>query len=130
VAHVSAAPSTTRAVTAPGPAGRPVAALGRPAVTLPARRLAARRADQWLARAVWTVERTGRLGLAGLGLLVAAAVFLVSTHLRVSGEVEALRDELATAQRQAHAAATERATARPSALRALPARGEMRGILR
>ena len=86
-----------------------------------------------LARAAWSVSRTGRPGLAGIGLLLAAALFRVSTHLQVSSEVDALRRELAEARAPALGAAPARGVA-PSApaaaARALPARAEVPAILR
>ncbi len=127
---MSAAPDLARAATAPGAAARPFATprAGGPAL---ARRVAVRLGNGLLARAGWTIGRTGRAGIVGIALLLAAALFLVSTHLPVAAEVEALRAELAAARSQSRRAAVEE-VAEPAAAtaRALPARTEMPAILR
>jgi hypothetical protein len=133
VAHVSAAPeiakiATARAGAAPAPATPPT--LDRAAAAPLARRLAARVADGWLARAAWTVGRTGRPGIVGIALLLAAALFLVSTHLPVAAEVEALRTDVAAAQGRARPVATDAVADPTPATRALPSRTEMPSILR
>ena len=119
-----------RAVTVPAVAARPPAPLGRADSRALARRVAARLGHEWLPRVAWTVGRTGRSGLVGIALLLAAALFLVSTHLKVAGEVEALRADVAAAQ--AHAPTTPaHPIADPAvAMRALPARDDMPAILR
>jgi hypothetical protein len=94
-----------------------------------ARRIAGRLGGAWLPRVAWSVGRTGRAGLVGVGLLLAAAVCLVSTHLPVAAEVEALRADLARAQEPGRAAPDEVADVAAPA-RALPARTEMPAILR
>jgi type IV pilus assembly PilO-like protein len=128
VAHVSAAPEIGKAVTA-GAAARPAATLSRADTPALARRIGARLGNAWLTRATWTISRTGRSGVAGVALLLAAALFLFSTHLKVAAEVEALRADVATAQRQARTVADK--VADPgTALRALPARTDMPEILR
>ncbi len=131
---MNAAPDTVRvpearAVNVPiGPAN-PAAALGPPAP--PAiTRVAVRVGADLVPRAVWSVSRTGRAGLVGIALLLAAAVFLVSTHLQVAAEVVGLREDLATASSRASTAATE-VTADPAAgLRTLPGRAEVPALLR
>lgn len=119
-----------KTVTTPGAAARPPAALARAEAPVLARRLAARLGNEWPARVAWTVGRTGRPGLVGIALLLAAAVFLLSTHLQVVAQVEALRAELATAQTQARQVATEKVVVPRTAARALPARTEMPALLR
>ncbi len=90
-----------------------------------------RLADEWLARAGWTISRTGRSGLVGLALLAAAALFLLSTHLRVAADVKALRADVASAQRQARTAAAEEVgDPVPAEDTVLPARSDMPAVLR
>ena len=130
---MSTAPEVPRtvAMTAPGAATRPPATLARAdAPAALARRLALRLSNQWLPRAAWTISRTGRPGLVGIALLLTAALFLFSTHLRVAAEVEAMRDDLASAQGQARTAATDKVADPATAMRALPARTDMPAILR
>jgi len=83
-----------------------------------------------LPRAAWTISRTGRPGLVGIGLLLAAAMFLLSTHLKVAADIEALRADLAAAQPEARTAATDKVADPATAVRALPARTDMPAILR
>jgi hypothetical protein len=126
---MSAAPEIVRPVPAPGAAVRAAAPLGRadaPALT----RLAVRLGNEWLPRAVWTISRTGRPGLVGIGLLLAAALFLLSTHLKVAAEVDVLRADLAAARPQARTAAPDKAADPAAALRALPSRTDVPAVLR
>ena len=95
-----------------------------------AQRLLQRLRNDGLPRAAWTIGRTGRAGLLGIGLLLAAVVFLVSTHLKIVGEVEELREGVAAAQRKAQQPAPARAADPLATLRALPERDEMPAILR
>jgi Tfp pilus assembly protein PilO len=121
------------AVTAPASAARPPAAPGRERAPALARRLAGQLGNGWMLRAAWTISRTGRAGLVGIALLLAAALFLLSTHRKVAADVEAQRADLAAAQRQASAASTAAGDeiADPiAALHALPARIEMPTLLR
>ena len=118
-----------RAVNAPGAAGRPPAPLAPSQAPALAHRVASRLGTTWLPRAAWTVGRTGRAGLVGLGLLLAAALFLVSTYLQVSRDVDALRADVAAARARAPSSADEEL--RPAApLQALPTREESPAILR
>jgi Tfp pilus assembly protein PilO len=130
---MSAAPEVKRtvAMTAPGAAPRPPATLVRAdAPTALARRVAMRLSNEWLPRATWTISRTGRPGLVGIALLLTAALFLFSTHLRVAAEVEAMRADLAAAQGQTRTAAAAKVADPATAMRALPARTDMPAILR
>ena len=127
---MSTASEITRAVTVPGAPARPPATLARAAAPALARRLAARLSSEWLPRATWTISRTGRSGLVGIALLLAAALFLFSTHLKVAAEVEGLRADLAAARWQARTAAPDKVAPPATANRALPARTEMPAILR
>lgn len=127
---MSAAPELARAVTAPGAAARPPATLGRADAPALARRLAVRLSNEWLPRAAWTISRTGRPGLVGIALLLTAALFLFSTHLKVAAEVEALRADLAAAQGQVRTTAADKGADPATAMRALPARTDMPAILR
>ncbi len=129
---MSAAREIARAVTAPGAAASPPATPGLAGASAPAlaRRLAARLGDEWLPRAAWTLGRTGRPGLLGIALLLAAPVFLFSTHLPVAAEVATLRNGLAAAHGRARTAASVQVTAPATARRELPARTDMPAILR
>jgi Tfp pilus assembly protein PilO len=83
-----------------------------------------------LPRAAWAVSRTGRPGLIGIALLLAAALFLASTHVEVAAEAKALRADLADAQRRAHTAVADKVADPAAAIHALPARTDMPAILR
>jgi hypothetical protein len=118
-------------MTAPGAAAHPPATLGSTDAPASTQRLAIRLRNQLLPRAAWTISRTGRSGLVGIGLLLAAGLFLISTHLKVAAEVETLRADFEAAQRRERTgAADEVAAPSPTAMRALPARTEMPAILR
>ena len=127
---MSAAPKLAREVSAADAAARPPATLGRADAPALARGLAARLSNEWLPRAAWTISRTGRPGLVGIALLLAAALFLVSTHLKVAAEVEALRRDLAAAQGQERTTAADKGADPAAAMSALPARTDMPAILR
>jgi len=127
---VTPAPEVATALTAAGATAQVPSTTGPAALPAMPRRLALRLRNGWLPRATWTVRRTGRPGLAGLALLVAAALFYLSTYLKVAAEVEALRTDLATAQLHPHAAPVDRMARRGPALPALPARTDMPAILR
>src|SRR5882672_3431189 len=132
VANMSAAPELARTltVTTPGAPARPPAIPGRADPPALARRLSVRLSNEWLPRAAWTISRTGRLGLVGIGLLLAAALFLFSTHLKVAADIEALRADLAAAQSETRTVAADKVADPATALRALPARTDMPAILR
>lgn len=127
---MSAAPQVPRAAIRPEAAARPPAAPSGADPSALASRLAARLGKEWLPRAAWTIGRTGRPGLLGIALLVAAAVFLVTTHLPVASEVEALRAELAAARGRAPTATADEVADPAAAISALPARADMPRILR
>ncbi len=128
---MSAARQVSRAAAAPGAAARLPATAGGAEAPALAGQLAARLGNEWLPRVAWTLSRTGRAGLVGIALLVAAALFLVSTHLGIAAEVRALRADVAAArQRRARSAPATRAAGPAAALRALPSRDEMPAILR
>jgi Tfp pilus assembly protein PilO len=127
---MTAALEVARAVTAPGGAARPPAPLDRAAAPGLARRLTVRFRNLWLPHVAWTISRTGRPGLVGIALLLAAALFLFSTHLKVVAEVEALRADLAAAQRRQGRPPAAVSIADPvTAMRALPDRADMPAIL-
>ncbi|HEY2685055.1 MAG TPA: type 4a pilus biogenesis protein PilO [Steroidobacteraceae bacterium] len=87
-------------------------------------------AEVWLPRAVWTVSRSGRAGLVGIGLMGASLVFLISTYLPVRGEIQQLGSDLGVAR--AHAAAVSKvavANDSPQTLRNLPKRNEVPDLL-
>jgi len=128
---VSAAPQTAGAVPALAPApSSPPAAQARALASVLARRVAVRLRNEWLPRAAWTISRTGRPGLFGIALLLAAALFLASTHVEVAAEVKALRADLTAAQRRPRTAVAEKVADPAIGIRALPARTEMPAILR
>lgn len=126
---MSATSDVTGGAIVQGGAARPPAALTRAKASALAGRATRRRGDEWLARAAWTVGRTGRPGLIGIAVLLAAAVFLASTHRPVLAEVEALRAEVAAAQRQVHTATVDEVPDAGGMTRALPARTDMPAIL-
>jgi len=113
-------------MTAPGAAARPPAPLVRADAPALARRLAVRISNEWLPRAAWRISRTGRPGGVGIALLLGAALFLFSTHLRVAAEVEKLR----AAHAQARTPAADKVADPATPMRALPARTDMPAILR
>ena len=129
---MSAAPELARTltVTTPGAPARLPAIRGRADAPTLARRLSVRLSNEWLPRAAWTISRTGRPGLVGIGLLLAAALFLFSTYLKVAADIEALRADLAAAQSGARTAAADKVADPATAMRALPARTDMPAILR
>lgn len=94
------------------------------------RRALARVSDDWLPRVAWSIQRTGRVGLSGLGLLAAGLVFLVSTHLPLVHELNDLRAQTQLVSTHTHAAApvplNEPGT---GLLRSLPRRAEMPTVL-
>jgi hypothetical protein len=92
------------------------------------RRTAARLRGEWLPGAAWAIRRTGRTGLVGIALLLGAVLFLLSTHLQVASEVEALRADVAAARSRPRAAA-EPVAEPAAAMRALPARTDMPAML-
>jgi Tfp pilus assembly protein PilO len=104
----------------------PVKAQALAAIT--ARRWLALVSDQWLPRLTWSVQRTGRAGLAGLALLLTSLVFLLSTHLPLARQVEELRSDLQRAHEQRIKTPT---TTVPDAalLRTLPQRAQMPALL-
>ena len=127
---MSAAPEMARALPPPAAPAPPPARAGRAGSPPIARRLAAQIRVVWLPRVAWSVHRTGRVGLLGIALLLASALFFFTTHLRVVGEVEAMRAELAAAEGKLHTVAREPVGERAPTARALPARAELPAILR
>jgi hypothetical protein len=86
--------------------------------------MAARLGNVWLPRVAWTI---GRAGLAGLALLLGAAVFLISTWLPLAAEIEALRADIAAPAAPARAASASMAA---SSVFELPARTDAPALLR
>jgi hypothetical protein len=126
---MSAVLEIARPAPAPVAAVHPPATLGRTGATQLARRLAVRLGKEWLPRAAWDISRTGRPGLVGLAALLASALFLFSTHLRVAAEVKAQRADLAVARERARPTAADPVADPAAALRELPARADMPVIL-
>jgi hypothetical protein len=124
------APELARSLTSSRAGALAPATRGGAEALAPPRPLGLRLGGGWLPRAAWTMGRTGRPGLVGIALLLAAGVFLLSTHLRVGGEVAALRADLAAAQAQAHTVAVAVVAEPAPGMRDLPARAETPAILR
>jgi hypothetical protein len=129
VAHVSAVRSAPVPAAVAAAAQAAVPPARRSDALAVARRLSARAVNEWAPRLAWRLGRTGRTGLAGLALLVASALFLVSTQLEIAGQVEQLRDDLAGARARAVHAPPVAQTDPVSSLRALPTRGSMPAVL-
>ncbi len=105
------------------------AGAGRFAALVPVRRWFARMSEDWLPRVGWSLQRTGQLGLSGLGLLVASAIFLVSTHLPLARELDDLRAQVQSTSLQSAVVSTALRDSGTALLRSLPARGEMPAVL-
>ncbi|HEX4152457.1 MAG TPA: type 4a pilus biogenesis protein PilO [Steroidobacteraceae bacterium] len=80
-------------------------------------------------RLVWSLSRTGRAGLAGLGLLGASGIFYLSTQRPLQGEIAQLRADLAGAQAHAAKAPQGAASNAPRSLNSLPQRTEIPRLL-
>ncbi|MBS0419502.1 MAG: hypothetical protein JSR66_17460 [Proteobacteria bacterium] len=83
-----------------------------------------------LERLAWSVKGTGRLGLAGIALLVASGVFFLSTYLQLSRDTQALGlqlEDLRNTQRSVPRQAPVDTAAQ--LLGSLPARGDMPALL-
>jgi Tfp pilus assembly protein PilO len=94
------------------------------------RRWLTRASDDWMPRAVWSIQRTGRLGLSGLALLIASAVFLVSTYLPLASELDNLRGQVkSVSTRAAVENPTTAGDSGAALLRSLPQRGQMPALL-
>jgi hypothetical protein len=94
-----------------------------------AQRWLIRASNEWLPRLTWSVQRTGKLGVSGLALLLASLVFLVSTHLPLAHEVEDLRSQLTLAHVQSAAAPATVSDYGTALLRSLPSRVQMPALL-
>jgi len=131
---VSATPEAVGALraerVAPVAAARPIAIPVRAQAPALLRRFAGRLGREWLPRVAWTIDRTGRTGVVGIALLLAAGLFLFSTHREVAAEVLALRAALASAQGQARTVPANEVAGPASALRPLPLRTDMPATLR
>jgi hypothetical protein len=99
------------------------------AVLAAVRTLLMKASNEWLPRAAWSVQRTGRLGLTGIALIMMSAIFLVSTHLNLAQEVESLRSHLNIARTQT--SRTPRVVTDPGSvlLHSLPTRDDMPALL-
>ncbi|MEI8296894.1 MAG: type 4a pilus biogenesis protein PilO [Pseudomonadota bacterium] len=123
-------PNTPGIALAPAPTSSrpPVPAARRSELLAPARRFAARITNEWAPLLAWQVSRSGRVGLIGIGLTAASAVFLVSTHMQVVDESAALRTQLSQARANVPKLAPVASEA-AQALHHLPARGDMPALL-
>lgn len=88
-----------------------------------------RASSQWVPHLAWLVQRTGRAGLSGMALLLAGLIFLVSTHLPLTREIEDLRSQLTQARTQAVKNPASTADSGSALLRSLPGRAEMPALL-
>jgi hypothetical protein len=95
----------------------------------PARRMLARISDHWLPRLTWSLQRTGRAGLAGTALLAASVVFLVSTYLPLAREVEDLRSQAGSTHVESSADARPASDTGTALLRGLPSRTDAPALL-
>jgi hypothetical protein len=83
-----------------------------------------------LPRALWSVSRTGRSGLIGIGLIATSLVFLVSTYVPMTHEIQQLNGDLGVAR--AHAAAVRKVAVvsdSPQSMKNLPKRTEVPDLL-
>lgn len=119
----------------PTVASRPLSPIAKslpPRTGVPAtvQRWLARVSDEWLPQVMWSVQRTGRLGMSGIALMATCLIFLVSTHLPLTQEVDDLRAQLETAQVRSEVAPTQQVGDRGSALlHSLPQRAQMPALL-
>jgi len=96
----------------------------------PLQRVLARIQHEWLPLAVWSIGRTGRAGLVGIALLLASGVFFASTHSKLAGEVDDLREQLETARARPATSPASRAAEQPARLVGeLPTRVEVPALL-
>jgi hypothetical protein len=128
--------ATRRAATALTPAaartkGSPPASVARTdtALIVSMRRWLTRASDDWMPRLAWSIQRTGRLGLSGLALLLASAVFLVSTYIPLAHELDSLREQAKSPSPRTVADSTSVGDSGAALLRSLPARGQMPALL-
>ena len=126
---MSAVPQATTTLAEPSSVVRAPATTGRPTAPVPVHTLSVRLSREWLPRALWTITRTGRPGLVGIALLLGAVIFLLSTHLPVTSEVEALRAGLTARQGRARDAEPDQSTTAAAATLELPDRTGMPAIL-
>lgn len=103
--------------------------LTRVALLMSVRGWLARVSDDWMPRLAWSVQRTGRLGLSGLALLLAGAVFLVTTHLPLARELDDLRGQATLVRTQRSAGPTAVGDSGAALLRSLPRRSQMPALL-
>lgn len=83
----------------------------------------------WFPRAIWSVQRTGRLGLTGIALLMMSAILLISTDLNLTQDVQSLRSQLD--RTHTHSSHIPAVPTDPGAalFHSLPARGDMPALL-
>lgn len=114
----------------PLPVSRPLASKPGTARTLvPLQRWLARVSDEWLPQLMWSVQRTGRLGMSGIALIATCAIFLISTHLPLAQEVNDLRAQLETARVRSDAAPAQVSDRGAALLHSLPQRAQMPALL-
>lgn len=128
VAPVARAPARSKVSPVSSPVA-PGSKSGGAAVMGAARNWLARASNQWLPRVAWSLQRTGRLGISGAALLMASTVFLVSTYLPLSREVEELRSQAESARTEAPAEARPVSDPGTALLRTLPPRDQVPSLL-
>ena len=114
-------------VVPPAPSPRPISGGG--AVIAAARNWLTRASNQWLPRVSWSLQRTGRLGMSGAALLMASAVFLVSTSLPLSREVQELRSQVESTRSETPPDARPVSDPGTALLRSLPPRIQVPSLL-
>lgn len=127
----SLTPTASRAKGSPAVVASPTpATASRPALLAFMQRWLTRASDDWLPHLSWSLQRTGRSGLAGLALLLASAVFLVSTYLPLAYEIDNLRGQAKLiSTRPAVGSPTTASDSGAALLRSLPQRAQMPALL-
>jgi Pilus assembly protein, PilO len=113
--------------TRPLPVSKPQPTRTRVPATV--QRWLARVSDEWLPQLMWSVQRTGRLGMSGIALIAACLIFLISTHLPLTQEVDGLRAQLETAQVRSDVAPAQVGDHGAALLHSLPPRTQMPALL-
>ena len=121
------APTQVKAVGLPTAAPGPTS--GGSVVIGPLGQRLARASRQWLPHIAWSLQRTGRLGLSGAALLTASAVFLLSTYLPLTREVDELRAQVESQRVEAPRGATPLSDPGTALLRSLPSRTRVPSLL-
>jgi hypothetical protein len=84
-----------------------------------------RASNHWLPYLTWSIQRSGRLGLLGMALLLGSLVFLVSAQLPLVQQVNDLRSQVASARAQLAAAPAPKPEIGTTLLHTLPVRDQI-----